>query len=366
MLQVGIVGLPNVGKSSLFNTLTAAGAPAENYPFCTVEPNVGIVEVPDPRLARIRELAGSEEGVPAHIRFVDIAGLVKGASRGEGLGNQFLGQIREVDVIAHVVRCFEDADVTHVMATLDPVRDAEIIDLELMLADLETVERRREKVEKKARSGEKDAMREMVALDHVHEILTGGEPLRTMPLTDSELRFVGELNLLTRKPVLYVANVGENLDGAALKTLQAAVAEEETAGPHKAIVVPMSLGIEAEVASLEPEDRQEFLAELGLDEEGSKRVIKAAYHLLGLITFFSANEKQTTAWPIPSGTKAPEAAGAIHTDFQKGFIRAEAIAFEDFVELGSMKAAREAGGIRSEGKDYVVQDGDILLFRFNV
>jgi GTP-binding protein YchF len=365
MLQVGIVGLPNVGKSSLFNVLTAVGAPAENYPFCTVEPNVGIVEVPDPRVSRIRELAGSKEGVPAHIRFVDIAGLVKGASKGEGLGNQFLGHIREVDVIAHVVRCFEDPDVTHVMGSVDPVRDVEIIDLELMFADLETVERRREKVEKKARSGEKDAQREMVILDRIHDFLTGGSPLRGVSFSDSELPIVRELNLLSRKPVLHVANVSEEFRGGGFDTLRGALEGKEPTASGQAVLLPMSLGIESEVATLEPEERQEFLSELGLDEEGSRRVIKAAYHLLGLITFFSANDNQTTAWAIPRGTRAPEAAGAIHTDFQKGFIRAEAIGYERFVELGSMKAARDAGAIRSEGKDYVVQDGDIILFRFS-
>ncbi|MGD2120204.1 MAG: redox-regulated ATPase YchF [Gemmatimonadota bacterium] len=366
MLQVGIVGLPNVGKSSLFNVLTAAGAPAENYPFCTVEPNVGIVDVPDPRVARIRELAGSEEGIPAHIRFVDIAGLVKGASKGEGLGNQFLGHIREVDVIAQVVRCFEDTDVTHVMGAVNPLRDVEIIDLELMLADLETVERRREKVEKKARSGEKDAKLEMAVLDRVHDSLTRGNPLRRVSFSDSELPLVRELNLLTRKPMLHIANVGEDLQGDVVGPLRSALGERETGVSHDPMVLPMSLGIESEVIALEPEERREFLEELGLGEEGSHRVIKAAYHLLGLITFFSANEKQTTAWAIPRGTKAPEAAGTIHTDFQKGFIRAEAIGYEKFVELGSMRAARDAGAIRSEGKEYVVQDGDILLFRFNV
>ncbi len=366
MLQVGIVGLPNVGKSSLFNVLTAAGAPAENYPFCTVEPNVGIVEVPDSRCARIRKLVGSQQEVPAHIRFVDIAGLVKGASKGEGLGNQFLAHVREVDVIAHVVRCFEDSNVTHVMGSVDPVRDVETVELELAFADLETVERRREKVEKKARSGEKDAIREMATLDRLLAVLSQGNPLRSVPFSPEERPFIRDMKLLTAKPVLHIANVGEDMRGVGLDALRTALAEGTSGHSVPAVVVPMSLGIEAEVASLEPRERQEFLMELGLGEEGSQRVIRAAYDLLGLITFFSANEKQTTAWAIPRGTKAPEAAGTIHSDFQKGFIRVEAIGFERFVQLGSMKAARDAGAIRSEGKEYVVQDGDILLFRFNV
>ncbi len=371
MLQVGIIGLPNVGKSSLFNALTSAGAAAENYPFCTVEPNLGIVEVPDERTRRIQELVGSSECVPAHIQFVDIAGLVRGASKGEGLGNQFLGQIREVDAIAHVVRCFEDPDITHVVGSIDPVRDLETIETELALADLETLDRRRERVEKRARSGEKDAIAEVAVLDRLSRVLDqGAEALSGSSFSSQELPIVQGLNLLSLKPVLYIANVGEgqSLNGvpSAIPGARDLYAALEGRGQEGNTVVPMSLGIEAEISSLEVEERQEFLEELGLEGEGSVRIIRAAYELLGLITFFSANDKQTTAWPITKGSTAPEAAGVIHTDFQRGFIRAETIAFSDFQELGSMRAARDLGAIRSEGKDYIVQDGDILLFRFNV
>jgi GTP-binding protein YchF len=364
MLQVGIVGLPNVGKSSLFNALTAAGAPAENYPFCTVEPNIGTVQVPDPRLERIRSLAGSRESVPTFIRFVDIAGLVKGASHGEGLGNQFLGQIREVDAIAHVLRCFEDPDVTHVMGTVDPGRDLGVVDTELILADLETVERRIEKVEKKARSGDQDAIREMGVLGIVAHSLGEGRALRDLDFSDAEREIFGELNLLSLKPVLFVLNVAEEaMDGPedSLTSMDGTPGFES--GPS---VVSLSLQLESELAILDPDERAEFLSELGLEEDGASRVIRGAFDLLGLITFFTTNEKQTTAWAIPRGTRAPEAAGVVHTDFQQGFIRAETIGYEDFSRLGSMKAARDQGAIRSEGKDYVVSDGDILLIRFNV
>ena len=370
MLQVGIVGLPNVGKSSLFNALTSAGASAENYPFCTVDPNIGTVEVPDPRIGKIRDITGSGESVPTFIRLVDIAGLVKGASTGEGLGNQFLGQIREVDAIAHVHRCFEDPDVTHVMGSVDPLRDLEIIETELALADLDTVERRQEKVEKKARSGEKDGILEMAVLDMLLQALGEGQPLGSIPFSHQDRAIIRDLNLLTLKPVLHIANVGEGeMEGGGrtfLSGFLSALEEKRSGEGGRTLVVPISLAIEAELAFLEPEERREFLSELGWGEEGSARVIHAAYDLLGLVTFFSTNEKQARAWAIPRGTRAPEAAGVIHTDFQKGFIRAEAIGYEEFVELGSMKAARDRGAIRSEGKDYVVADGDILLFRFNV
>ena len=363
MLQVGIVGLPNVGKSSLFNALTAGGVPAENYPFCTVEPNVGTVPVPDSRLDRIRELTGSREKVPTFVRFVDIAGLVAGASRGEGLGNQFLAQIREVDAIAHVVRLFSDPDVTHVSASVDPARDVEVVETEMALADLETVERRRDKVEKKARSGEREAQEEMDVLNILLQALENGEPLRHLALSRSQARLVQELALLTAKPVFFVANVEEGWYDGSPSTPGGG---EEDLLPGKDSVVPLSLALEAELALLPEEERREFLDAMGQGEPGTARVIRAAYQVLDLITFFSTNEKQTTAWALRRGSTAPEAAGRIHSDFQKGFIRAETIAFEEFARLGSMKAAREAGAVRSEGKDYVVSDGDILLFRFNV
>lgn len=364
MLNVGIVGLPNVGKSSLFNALTAAGAPSENYPFCTVEPNVGTVEVPDDRLDRIHALSESTDRTPTFIHFVDIAGLVEGASEGEGLGNQFLGQIREVHAIAHVLRCFEDPDVAHVSGSVDPVRDKEVVETELALADLATVERRLERVEKKARSGERDAQKELAVLQKLHAVLAEGEPVRAVELADHETRWIQGLHLLTSKPVLYVANVGEEeLPGGENEYVRAL---KEAVEGEDAEIVPVCTKIESELAELEPEERTAFLEELGLERSGLERLINAAYRLLGLITFFTTGPKETRAWTVRAGAKAPEAAGQIHTDFERGFIRAETISFEDLMDAGSMKTARERGTIRAEGRDYEVQDGDVILFRFNV
>jgi hypothetical protein len=365
MLKVGIVGLPNVGKSSLFNALTAAGAPSENYPFCTVEPNVGIVEVPDRRLDRIHELTGSRTRVPTVMQFVDIAGLVEGASEGEGLGNKFLANIREVDAIAHVLRCFDDADVAHVLGSVDAVRDREIVETELALSDLDMVERRLERVTKKARSGEKEARRELAVLERVQAALSTGQPVRTLVFDDADRRVLRTFQLLTAKPVLYVVNVGEedlpDGDNAWARALRVSVAADGAGD-----VVALSSAIESELAELDDAHRREFLADLGIEERGLDRLIGAAYDLLGLITFFTTGENESRAWTARRGSTAPEAAGTIHSDFQRGFIRAETVAFDVFEGVGSWKEARDRGVLRSEGKDYVVQDGDIILFRFNV
>ncbi len=366
MLKAGIVGLPNVGKSSLFNALTAQSAPSQNYPFCTVDPNVGVVEVPDPRLDRIYELVEAPERVPTVVQFVDIAGLVEGASEGEGLGNKFLGNIREVDAVVHVLRCFDDPDVTHVLGEVDPLRDREVVNTELALADLDTVTRRMETTSRKARTGERDAQAEHQLLERLERQLAEGGPVRALEFDPSERRIVRSLQLLTAKPVLYLANVAEEDlpegENEWTRRLREVLAREE---PDAGLVSVCS-AIEAELAELEPEERDEFLADLGLPEPGLHRLIRATYDLLDLITFFTAGEKQARAWTVRRGARAPEAGGTIHSDFERGFIRAETISYEEFEELGSMKAAREKGRIRSEGKDYVVQDGDIILFRFNV
>ncbi len=366
-LRLGIVGLPNVGKSTLFNALTAARAAAENYPFCTVEPNVGVVQVPDARVDLLVEKVRPRSTVYATVTFLDIAGLVEGASQGEGLGNQFLGNIREVDAICHVVRCFEDPDVAHVLGAVDAVRDRDIIHTELALADLQTVERRLERVEKVARSGEREAQVEAALLGRLQALLSEGRPARSLQIAgEEEGRLFRQLHLLTAKPELYVANVAEDdlPDGENehVRALRAAI--ERDAEPAE--VVSLSARIEAELIALDAAERGEYLEAMGLEEPGLNRLIRAGYHLLGLISFFTAGEKEVRAWTIRHGSRAPQAAGEIHSDFERGFIRAETLAWDDFVRSGSQKEAREQGLVRSEGKEYVVQDGDILLFRFNV
>ena len=363
--RCGIVGLPNVGKSTLFNALTeTAAAQAANYPFCTIEPNVGRVAVPDERLDTIRQIAASAQEIETQIEFVDIAGLVRGASQGEGLGNQFLANIREVDAIVHVLRCFEGGDVTHVEGRVDPIADAETVETELMLADLDSLERRVPNLAKKAQQGDKEAKVEASVLGQALELLRASKPARlTRPKDAEEAKALQRAQLLTGKPVLYVCNVDESdaADGNALSQRVFARAAAEGA---RAVVV--SAAIEAEIATLDADEREAFLADLGLHETGLTRVIRAGYELLGLITFFTAGPKEARAWTVHRGAKAPEAAGEIHTDFERGFIRAETIAYDDFVKFGGEAGARDAGKLRSEGKDYVVQDGDVMLFRFNV
>jgi len=364
-MKLGIVGLPNVGKSTLFNAITKAGAESANYPFCTIDPNIGVVAVPDERLDVLARMYNPKKVTPTTIEFLDIAGLVRGASRGEGLGNKFLSHIREVDAIVHVVRCFDDGDIVHVDGSVDPARDMETINIELIFADLESVEKRIEKTRKQMKSGDKKYQAELAILESIKETLEKGLPVRSMTFEPEQAEYVDQLFLLTSKPVLYCANISE--DGIQTADQNPYIAKvKEIADAEGTEVIVICAKIEEEIAQLEDDEKKMFLEELGLSESGLDKLVKASYKLLGLISFLTAGEQEVRAWTIKKGTKAPQAAGKIHSDFERGFIRAEIVAYEDLVRLGSMAAAREHGLVRSEGRDYVMQDGDVTLFRFNV
>lgn len=364
-MKAGIVGLPNVGKSTLFNCLSNAKAQSANFPFCTIEPNIGVVNVPDPRLAKLESLVNPERVLPATVDIVDIAGLVKGASKGEGLGNQFLGNIRETDAILHVLRCFDDDNVVHVDGSIDPIRDKETIDMELQLKDLESVEKKLDKVKRAAKTGNKEAQKEEAVLLQIKEALEAGISVRAIEIAaDIRSEFVTPLQLITDKPVLYVCNVDE---AAAVSGNEYVEKVKANVANEKAEVIVLAVGTEADISELETfEERQMFLEDLGLDEPGSSKLIRAAYHLLNLHTYFTAGVKEVRAWTIPVGATAPQAAGVIHTDFEKGFIRAEVISYDDYITFGSEAKVKEAGKMRVEGKDYIVKDGDVMHFRFNV